>query len=188
MVHCSPMPHPTLAATNHQSLKHCKQACKMHSNACQCIALPNTALLDCILCMIQAFYQALQIGVSLGTCIWDPIYQINKHAIRRQDLQCKQDLCCTKCSSCVSCPTTRGDNPQKKQNNTCAVSNSPYAANTLQQDRTLSMLKQEVNMSPSTNAWHLPVDDAPTESLCDPVLFASSCYALQISTKHTHLT
>ena len=35
----------------------------MHSNACQCIALPNTALLDCILYMIQAFYQALQLGV-----------------------------------------------------------------------------------------------------------------------------
>ena len=44
-------------------------AFEMHFNACQCIALPNTALLDCILCMIQAFYQALQIGVSLGTCI-----------------------------------------------------------------------------------------------------------------------
>ena len=44
-------------------------AFEMHSNACQCIARPNTALLDCILCMIQAFYQALQIGVSLGTCI-----------------------------------------------------------------------------------------------------------------------
>ena len=43
--------------------------CKYGRDACQCIALPNTALLDCILCMIQAFYQALQIGVSLGTCI-----------------------------------------------------------------------------------------------------------------------
>ena len=27
--------------------------------------------------MIQAFHQALQISVSLGTCIWDPIYQRN---------------------------------------------------------------------------------------------------------------
>ena len=27
--------------------------------------------------MIQAFLQALQISVSLGTCIWDPIYQGN---------------------------------------------------------------------------------------------------------------
>ncbi len=34
----------------------------------------------CIWCstsMLQAFYQALQISVSLGKCIWDPIYQGN---------------------------------------------------------------------------------------------------------------
>ena len=33
--------------------------------------------------MIQALYQALQISASLGTCIWDPIYQGDKfHALR----------------------------------------------------------------------------------------------------------
>ena len=29
---------------------------EMHFNACQCIARPNTALLDCILCLTQYLY------------------------------------------------------------------------------------------------------------------------------------
>ena len=48
----------------------------------QCIAQPNTTLLACMLYLIQypydaGIYQALQISVSLGKCIWDSIYQGN---------------------------------------------------------------------------------------------------------------
>ena len=63
---------------------------EMRFNAFECIAQPNKALLDCILLlyltytstvsdtlpMIQAFHGALQIS-TLGSCIWDPIYQGN---------------------------------------------------------------------------------------------------------------
>ncbi len=49
--------------------------------ALQIVAQSGTTLLDCMLyhntSMIQACYQVLQSNASLGTCIWDPIYQRN---------------------------------------------------------------------------------------------------------------
>lgn len=47
----------------------------------------------------------------------------------------------TKCSTSVFCVKTKGHSPQTKRFSTCAVSSSPYATNTLDQDRSLSMSK-----------------------------------------------
>jgi len=53
------------------TLHDCKYSLR---DAFQCIAQPNTTLLDCMLYLMQypydqAFYQALQISVSLGKCV-----------------------------------------------------------------------------------------------------------------------
>jgi len=52
-------------------------ASEMHFNALHSLTQPCLTAY-CIRCntpMIQALYQALQISVSLGKCIWDPMYQ-----------------------------------------------------------------------------------------------------------------
>ena len=55
------------------TLHDCKYSLR---DAFQCVAQPNTTLLDCILYLMQvlyphgqAFYQALQTSVSLGKCV-----------------------------------------------------------------------------------------------------------------------
>ncbi len=49
-------------------------ASKMHFSSIHCVVQPTTTLLDCMLYLMQdlstkAFCQALQVSVSLGTCI-----------------------------------------------------------------------------------------------------------------------
>ena len=59
------------------------QCISVHSNAFQCIAQPNTTLAwlhtvthtDTVPLWVQALYQALQISVSSGMRIWNPIIQ-----------------------------------------------------------------------------------------------------------------
>ena len=55
-------------------------ASEMHFNALRSLTQPclTAYYIGYNIPMIQALYQALQISVSLGKCIWDPIHQGNK--------------------------------------------------------------------------------------------------------------
>ncbi len=58
-------------SVSESTLHDCKYSLR---DAFQCIAQPTTTLLDCMLYLMQypydqAFYQALQISVSLGKCV-----------------------------------------------------------------------------------------------------------------------
>ena len=52
-------------------------ASEVHCNASRSLTQPclTAYCIRCNISMIQAFYQALQVSVSSGKCIWDPINQ-----------------------------------------------------------------------------------------------------------------